>query len=72
LQTHCQSRTCQRFNQSFVKELAMPTHGGQDITANLTDKINEDKNRQCLTCNIQNWGLIGYSRVVARIKFGVA
>jgi hypothetical protein len=24
------------------------------------------------TCNIQNWGLIGYSKVVARIKCRVA
>jgi hypothetical protein len=26
LQAHCQSRTSHRFNQSFVKELANPTH----------------------------------------------
>jgi hypothetical protein len=26
LQAHCQSPTSQRFNQSFVKELAKPTH----------------------------------------------
>jgi hypothetical protein len=26
LQAHCQSRTSQRYNQSFVKELAKPTH----------------------------------------------
>jgi hypothetical protein len=28
LQAHCQSPTCQRYNQSFVKELAKPTHRG--------------------------------------------
>jgi hypothetical protein len=27
LQAHCQSRTSQRYNQSFVKELAKPTQG---------------------------------------------
>jgi len=26
LQAHCQSHTSQRYNQSFVKELAKPTH----------------------------------------------
>jgi len=26
LQAHCQSRTSQRYNQTFVKELANPTH----------------------------------------------
>jgi uncharacterized 2Fe-2S/4Fe-4S cluster protein (DUF4445 family) len=26
MQAHCQSPTSQRFNQSFVKELAKPTH----------------------------------------------
>ncbi|MBP1672773.1 MAG: hypothetical protein H6Q25_588 [Bacteroidetes bacterium] len=26
LKAHCQSPTSQRFNQSFVKELAKPTH----------------------------------------------
>jgi queuine/archaeosine tRNA-ribosyltransferase len=26
LQAHCQSPTSQRYNQSFVKELAKPTH----------------------------------------------
>jgi len=26
LQAHCQSPASQRFNQSFVKELAKPTH----------------------------------------------
>jgi hypothetical protein len=29
-------------------------------------------NAQPITCNIQNWGFIGYSMVVARIKCGVA
>jgi len=28
IQAHCQSLTSQRSNQSFVKELAMPAHGG--------------------------------------------
>ena len=27
LQAHCQSPTSQRYNQSFVKELAKPTQG---------------------------------------------
>lgn len=27
---------------------------------------------QCTTCNIQNWGLTGYSKVMARIKCRVA
>ena len=26
MQAHCQSHTSQRYNQSFVKELAKPTH----------------------------------------------
>jgi len=29
LQAHYQSHTSQRYNLSFVKELAMPTHGGK-------------------------------------------
>ena len=29
LQAHCQSPTSQRYNQSFVKELAKPTHNRQ-------------------------------------------
>jgi len=28
LQAHCQSPISQRYNQSFVKELAKPTHSG--------------------------------------------
>ena len=36
LQAHCQSRTSQRYNQSFVKELAKPTHNL------LTDKTKEE------------------------------
>jgi len=36
LQAHCQSRTSQRYNQSFVKELANPTHN------RLTDRTKEE------------------------------
>jgi hypothetical protein len=36
LQAHCQSHTSQRYNQSFVKELAKPTHNG------LTTKTEEE------------------------------
>jgi len=36
LQAHCQSRTSQRYNQSFVKELAKPTPN------RLTDKTKEE------------------------------
>jgi len=36
LQAHCQSRTSQRYNQCFVKELAKPTHN------RLTDKPIEE------------------------------
>jgi len=35
-------------------------------------KIYIDKNRQCLTSGIKNWGLSGYSSILPRIKFGVA
>ena len=33
LQAHCQSPTCQRSNQSFVKELAKPAHVAKGIFA---------------------------------------
>jgi hypothetical protein len=33
LQAHCQSPTSQRSNQSFVKELAKPTHVAKGIFA---------------------------------------
>lgn len=36
LQVHCQSRTSQRFNQSFVKDLAKPMHN------RLTEKTKEE------------------------------
>ena len=36
LQAHCQSHTSQRYNQSFVKELAKPTHN------RLTTKTEEE------------------------------
>jgi hypothetical protein len=36
LQAHCQSRTSQRYNQSFVKELAKQTHN------RLTDRTKEE------------------------------
>ena len=36
LQAHCQSHTSQRYNQSFVKELAKPTHN------RLTDRTKEE------------------------------
>jgi len=36
LQAHCQSLTSQRYNQSFVKELANPTHN------RLTDRTKEE------------------------------
>jgi len=38
LQAHCQSPTSQRSNQSFVKELAKPTHGQKDIAAKMKEK----------------------------------
>ena len=40
LQAHCQSRTSQRYNQSFVKELAKPTQGEfQNIFSSPSKKI---------------------------------
>ncbi len=40
LQAHCQSRTSQRYNQSFVKELAKPTQGEfQNIFSSTSKKI---------------------------------
>ncbi|HAB52612.1 MAG TPA: hypothetical protein DCE80_10660 [Ignavibacteriales bacterium] len=41
----------------------MPTHGGQDIATNLTYKINENKNRQCLTTCIKQSGGEGLQAV---------
>jgi len=35
LQAHCQSPTSHRFNQSFVKELAKPTHREKIVLKNL-------------------------------------
>lgn len=35
-------------------------------------KLDKKKNKRQLTYNIQNWGLIGYSRFVTRIKCRVA
>jgi len=40
LQAHCQSRTSQRHNQSFVKELAKPTHNR--LTTKLEDEHRTD------------------------------
>lgn len=57
LQAHCQIPTSQRFNQSFVKELAMPTHGRQAIAANWTDKMIKNKNSQCLTSGHKTLGV---------------
>ena len=37
LQAHCQSPTSQRYNQSFVKELAKPTHGQKDNAAKMKE-----------------------------------
>jgi hypothetical protein len=40
LQAHCQSRTSQRYNQSFVKELAKPTQEEfQNIFSSPSKKI---------------------------------
>ncbi len=38
LQAHCQSPTSQRTDQSFVKELAKPTHGRQKRCSKLIEK----------------------------------
>jgi hypothetical protein len=38
LQAHCQSRTSHCCNQSFVKELAKPTHGQKENAAKLKEK----------------------------------
>jgi len=35
LQAHCQSLTSQNYNQSFVKELAKPTHREKIVLKNL-------------------------------------
>ena len=52
LQAHCQSPTSQRYNQSFVKELAKPTHGQKDNAAKMKDRITKDKNGQLVTGGI--------------------
>jgi hypothetical protein len=49
LQAHCQSPTSQRSSQSFVKELAKPTHGQKDNAAKMKDRITNDKNGQLVT-----------------------
>ena len=48
--------------------------GFKDLESLINDEFNKQrkKNAEQLTCNIQNWGLVGYQRVVARIKCCVA
>lgn len=69
LQAHCQSRTSPNTAQSFVKELAKPTHVRQIQRSKLKDKMTENNEHQPLTSGIKLCGLCGYAGVLPRIKF---
>jgi hypothetical protein len=71
LQAHCQSPTSQRLSQSFVKELAKPTHRQKDIAANLKDNKTRKINNETLTKAICNKGFRGNSSILPRSNFGV-
>ena len=61
LQAHCQSRTSQRFNQSFVKELANTTH-------NLLTDRTKDVSKEAIVAEYLT-GTITYRALEA--KYGV-
>ncbi len=71
LQAHCQSPTSQRYIQSFVKELAKPTHGQKANAAKMKYELTGKINNETLTSGIKHWGLSGYSSFLPRIKFCV-
>ena len=68
---HWQNAQSQRYNQILPKSLPAlptPTHGRQDIAANLTEKLIENKKGQLVTSGIVNCRYSGYSSGTARIK----
>ena len=68
---HWQNAQSQRYNQILPKSLPAhptPMHGRQDIAANLTEKLIENKKGQLPTRGIVNCRCSAYSNGTARIK----
>jgi len=69
--THCQVAPANASTKALSKIVSVPTHGRQDIAANLNIKTDRTIISQPLTSGIKHWGLSGYASVLPRIKFGV-